>query len=228
MSTKYWWNDTDRVKPKYWEVNLSHWQSVHDKHHTDWPGTVLDPPQWKAGEHPPEPRHGLTQFKLNCIIYKDSIRTSQRTVCAAFTKASRMLYENSSSTLQEQDGTCTGKKLKCALVQALRLCTGRTAHRASTGIALPFHEHDTIRGWGVSVTHGPLFTPGKDPVPIVREAGWAPGPVWTGAENLASTGTRSLDRPGRSQSLYWLRYPAQEPVQWGSKMKRFENKPDDA
>jgi hypothetical protein len=30
------------------------------------------------------------------------------------------------------------------------------------------------------------FTPGeRDPVPIVQEAGWAPGPVWTGAENLA-------------------------------------------
>jgi len=34
----------------------------------------------------------------------------------------------------------------------------------------------------------PLFTPGKDPVPIVQEAGWAPGPVWTGAENLIRTG----------------------------------------
>jgi len=33
----------------------------------------------------------------------------------------------------------------------------------------------------------PLFTPGKDPVPIVQEAGWAPGPVWTGVENLAPT-----------------------------------------
>jgi hypothetical protein len=31
----------------------------------------------------------------------------------------------------------------------------------------------------------PLFTPGKDPVPIVQKAGWAPGPVWTGVENLA-------------------------------------------
>ena len=39
--------------------------------------------------------------------------------------------------------------------------------------------------WGVSVTPWPLFTPGKDPVPIVQEAGWTPGPVWTGAENLA-------------------------------------------
>ena len=54
----------------------------------------------------------------------------------------------------------------------------------------------------------PLFTPGKVPVPIVQEAGWAPGPVWTGAENLAHTGIRSSDRPARSQSLYRLSYPA--------------------
>jgi len=31
------------------------------------------------------------------------------------------------------------------------------------------------------------LTPGKDPVPIVQEVGWAPGPVRTGAENLASS-----------------------------------------
>ena len=46
--------------------------------------------------------------------------------------------------------------------------------------------------------------PEKDPVPIVQEAGWAPGPVGTGAENLASPGIRSPDRPARSQSLYRL------------------------
>ena len=28
----------------------------------------------------------------------------------------------------------------------------------------------------------PQLTPGKDPVPIVQEAGWASGPVWTGAK----------------------------------------------
>ena len=28
----------------------------------------------------------------------------------------------------------------------------------------------------------------KDPVHIVQEDGWAPGPVWTGAENLAPHG----------------------------------------
>jgi hypothetical protein len=45
------------------------------------------------------------------------------------------------------------------------------------------------------------FTPGKDPVPIVQEAGWAPGPVWTCAKNLAPTGIGSPDRPARNQSL---------------------------
>jgi hypothetical protein len=34
------------------------------------------------------------------------------------------------------------KKVKCTLVQALRLCTG---HRGSRGIALPFHDHGTRR-----------------------------------------------------------------------------------
>jgi len=51
--------------------------------------------------------------------------------------------------------------------------------------------------------HAPTaFTPGKNPVPIVQEAGWASGPVRTGAENLALTGIRSPDRPARIQSLY--------------------------
>ena len=54
----------------------------------------------------------------------------------------------------------------------------------------------------------PLFIRGEDLVPIVQEAGWAPGPVWTGEENLAPTGIRSPVRPARSQSLYRLRYPA--------------------
>jgi len=34
----------------------------------------------------------------------------------------------------------------------------------------------------------PLFTPGKVPVPIVQEAGWAPGSVWKAAENLPPPG----------------------------------------
>ena len=51
--------------------------------------------------------------------------------------------------------------------------------------------------------HAPAaFSPGKDPVPIVQEAGWASEPVWIGAENLTPTGIRSLDLPARSESLY--------------------------
>jgi hypothetical protein len=97
-------------------------------------------------------------------------------------------------------------KVKCTLVQALRLCTGRTVHRESRGIALPFHDHGTRRGCGVSVTPRPIFTPRKDTVPIAQEAVWALGPVWTGAENLAPTGIRSPDCPARTQPLYTLRY----------------------
>jgi hypothetical protein len=33
-----------------------------------------------------------------------------------------------------------------------------------------------------STPHPSRFTPGKDPVPIVQEAGWAPEAVWSGAE----------------------------------------------
>jgi hypothetical protein len=39
-------------------------------------------------------------------------------------------------------------------------------------------------GWlGPCLGH---FTPGEDPVPIIQEAGWAVGPVWTGMETLIS------------------------------------------
>jgi hypothetical protein len=44
------------------------------------------------------------------------------------------------------------------------------------------------------------LTPGNDPVPTVQEAGWAPGLVWMGAENLAPTEIRPPDRPARSES----------------------------
>jgi len=53
-------------------------------------------------------------------------------------------------------------------------------------------------GEGSASRPGRSLPPEKDPVPIVQEAGWAPGPVWTGAENLAPTGIRFPDRPARS------------------------------
>ena len=51
------------------------------------------------------------------------------------------------------------------------------------------------------------FISGKDPVPILQEAVWAPGSVWTGGKSR--TRRNSIpDRPARSQSLYRLSYPA--------------------
>ena len=37
--------------------------------------------------------------------------------------------------------------------------------------------------WVVNSTPRPLYPQEGDPVPTVQEAGWARGPVWTGAEN---------------------------------------------
>ena len=82
------------------------------------------------------------------------------------------------------------------------------ALRESRGIALfcfwPWH-YKGVRGQ----RHAPAaHYPRKDPVPIVQEAGWTSGPVWTGTENLAPTGIRSPDCPAHRQSLYRLRYSA--------------------
>ena len=99
-------------------------------------------------------------------------------------------------------------KVKVTLVQALRFCTGRTAHRGSTGIALPFHDHGTRRGWGVSVTPLQLFTLGKDSVPIVQEAALGPGPVWTMGKISPSLGFDPRTFQPVAQSLYRLSYPA--------------------
>jgi len=51
------------------------------------------------------------------------------------------------------------------------------------GIALLFHDRGTRRRWVFSSTPRPHFTPWKDSVPILQEAGWAPGPVWTGGKS---------------------------------------------
>ena len=103
-------------------------------------------------------------------------------------------------------------KVKCTLVQALRLCTDRTAHKESRCIALLFLDRGTRRGEGSISRPGRSLPPGKTRCPLYKEAGWAPGPVWTGVENLVPTGIRSPDRPARSQSLYRLSYPTHNQI----------------
>ena len=62
--------------------------------------------------------------------------------------------------------------------------------------------------WGGGEPQAPATsTPGNDPVPILQEAGWAPGPVWTGRKSRPY-GDSIPDHPAPSQSLYRLNYPA--------------------
>jgi hypothetical protein len=76
------------------------------------------------------------------------------------------------------------------------------AQRVGRGIALLFHDRGTSR-WVSGQQHAPAGTlhPGKNPVPILQEGGWAPGPVWRGGKSRLH---RDLipDLPTRSQSLY--------------------------
>ena len=60
--------------------------------------------------------------------------------------------------------------------------------------------------WVVNATPRPLYPRERDAMPIVQETGWAPGQVWTCAENLALTGIQSPARAVRSESLYRLSY----------------------
>ena len=66
-------------------------------------------------------------------------------------------------------------KVNITLVQALRLCTGLTAHRGSRGIALLFHDHDTRRGEGSASRPGRTLPPGKTRYPLYRRLGGPQG-----------------------------------------------------
>ena len=75
------------------------------------------------------------------------------------------------------------------------------------GVALLFHDRSTGRGWEVSSTPRPHFTPGKEPASILQEAGWIPGPVWTGGKSRPHRDSIP-DRPALSSVLYRLNYRA--------------------
>ena len=177
---------------------------------------LLTPPPWRwKSMFYPECGHRNFVRKLSNAL-QDCVVTSQHMICSTWTFTTDLAVTLAFSRwlsmtvglLRPSVVNAIKVKVNCALVQTLRLCTGRTAHRGNRGIALHFHDHGTRRVWGVRITPRPLFTPEKDPVPLVQENGWAPGPVWTGAENLASNVIRSSDRPDRSQSLYRLSYRA--------------------
>jgi len=78
---------------------------------------------------------------------------------------------------------------------------------------------------GVGVqSHAPAAsTPGKDAVPIVQKAGWAPGPVWMGGKSRHHRDSVP-DRPARSPSLYRLSYRAHACVYYISAFYRMSYK----
>jgi len=59
-------------------------------------------------------------------------------------------------------------------------------------------------GWVVNATPRPLYLPEIDPVSNVQEPGWAPGPVWTGTENLAPPAFDFRTVQAVAKSLYRL------------------------
>ena len=106
---------------------------------------------------------------------------------------------------RESDSTCV---FVCNLGSFSPFLLATQAFRVSKGIALIFSRTFGTRwGWR-GLPHSPAFsTLGKNPVPIVQEAGWVSGPVWTGGKSRPHRDSIP-DRPARSQSLYRLSYPA--------------------
>ena len=64
-----------------------------------------------------------------------------------------------------------GKKIKCILVQTLRLCTSNTAHRGSRVIALLFLDHSNSRGEESATRPGRSLPPGKTRFRLYRRLG---------------------------------------------------------
>jgi hypothetical protein len=82
-----------------------------------------------------------TTFLL--AIYRININIINHTDCEKFLLFFSMSHCNIFRSLHV---TKTRQFIcKCTIVQALRLCTGRTAHRGSRGIAVLFHDHGTRR-----------------------------------------------------------------------------------
>jgi len=150
----------------------------------------------------------LCKFEPNNFLEMSPLNTALRPVFSQLAHLLRILL-----TFRMKP-TARKPLIYFSFVSKVHPCTGTEAlyrpygPKGSRGIALLFHDHGTRRGWEVSVTPRPHFTPGKTRYPLYKRLGGAPGPVWTDAENLVPIGIRSPDRPARSQSLHRLRYPA--------------------
>jgi len=74
----------------------------------------------------------------------------------------------------------------------------RTGHEGPEGeyrYSSTLYNNGARRWWVVSATPQPFYPRERDAIPMVQEGVSAPGPVWTGAENLAPAG-----HPGKEQN----------------------------
>ena len=95
----------------------------------------------------------------------------------------------------------------CTLVQALRLCTGRTAHRGSRGIALLFHDHGTRLGKRSESHPGRFLPPEKTRYQLYRRLCGPLGQFGRVRNISPPPGFDPRNFQARSQSLYRLRLP---------------------
>jgi hypothetical protein len=147
----------------------------------------------------------LLRFRISEIHICD---ISQWTLCSFF--VTKYIFFGS-SMVQEQD-----KFSYFPLLSTLNESCPTTHHAGAWGKRrYSSYSFSTSALDGVSRQRpphpGPALAPGKwPPVPTVQETGWAPEPVWTQRlqEKLffASAGDRTSN--ARSQTLYWLSYPA--------------------
>ena len=87
----------------------------------------------------PSERHGSYEFYI--ISYDPPYKGIRKDTVSSMTF---FILASGSIIIIHPFGTVCLKKY--TLVQALRLCTGRTVHRGSRGIAPPFHDHGARRG----------------------------------------------------------------------------------
>ena len=92
-------------------------------------------------------------------------------------------------------------------IRAQRKNQAMKARRGSRAIAIVFLYPRHQMGRVANATPRQLYSRERGPLPVLREAGLAPGPVWTGAEKLVLAWIRSPERLARSKSLYRLSYP---------------------
>ena len=154
----------------------------------------------------------LSSSSTSVSVVKKTVLCPRRVVCAGFSSGERNVFKKKwmqitkyapHNDVSVNDGPHTRRwSPKITIKVKVKWSRYRpgVAQRVGRGTALLFHDRGTRRGWVVCSTPWPHFTPGKDPVPIVQEAGWATGPVWTGGKSRPHRDSIP-DRSARSQSL---------------------------